>query len=224
MFASTFLSSLQFTRDRVRFYIFQFFSPLGQQENLLKWSGNTCIENILPAWKVFTFLFLRKKTRLWLYNALELQNMLVIFTILHRLLCHIWLILLAGIYGGISMGWNVKHPTKWVSYRLLYKTFWVPSLEAWLKWLHGFSIFFGSKVKVFAALLSGGSKMLFRGCVERVNIWEWGHGSGWESHPWGKSDQPLMNWTLVMAGSLGANWIATGRGRMKGERGTWVRT
>lgn len=122
--------------------------------------------------------------------------MLVIFTILHRLLCHIWLILLAGIYGGISMGWNVKHPTKWVSYRLLYKTFWVsPSLEAWLKWLHGFSIFFGSKVKVFAALLSGGSKMLFRGCVERVNIWEWGYGEGWESHPWGKSDQPLMKST-----------------------------
>lgn len=128
--------------------------------------------------------------------------MLVIFTILHRLLCHIWLILLAGIYGGISMGWNVKHPTKWVSYRLLYKTFWVsPSLEAWLKWLHGFSIFFGSKVKVFAALLSGGSNMLFRGCVERVNIWEWGHGAGWESalggsqtNLWWKALDPGGGW------------------------------
>lgn len=26
----------QFIRDRVRFYVFQFFSSLGQQENLLK--------------------------------------------------------------------------------------------------------------------------------------------------------------------------------------------
>ena len=153
--------------------------------------------------------------------------MLVIFTILHRLLCHIWLILLAGIYGGISMGWNVKHPTKWVSYRLLYKTFWVSlSLETWLKWLHGFSIFFGSNAKVFAGLLSGGSKTLFWGCMERVKIWEWGHGSGWEKPPL-EEVRPTCDekrWTLVMVGTLGANWIAIGKGRMKGERVTWVRT
>lgn len=64
----------------------------------------------------------------------------------------------------------MKHPTKWVSYRLLHKTFWVSlSLEGWLKWFHGLSIFFGSKVRAFAGLLGGGSEMVSWRCVPGFN-------------------------------------------------------
>lgn len=68
------------------------------------------------------------------------------------------------------MGWNVKHPTKWVSYRSLHETFWVSlALEGWLKWFCGFSIFFGWKVRGSVGLPGAGSKMVFWGC--RCHSW-----------------------------------------------------
>lgn len=72
------------------------------------------------------------------------------------------------------MGWNVKHPTKWVSYRSLHEAFWVSlALEGWLKWFHGFSIFFGWKVRGFVGLPGGGSRMIFWGCVCHSQVMPW---------------------------------------------------
>lgn len=108
------------------------------------------------------------------------------------------------------MGWNVKHPTKWVSYRLLHKTFQVSfALEGWLKWFRGFSIFFGWKVRGFVRLLGGGSKMVFWGCACHSEIMPWA--------PWEKSSyreakvKPLSNstdrrWSLWQW-TLGSCWI-----------------
>lgn len=94
------------------------------------------------------------------------------------------------------MGWNVKHPTKWVSYRLLHKTFWVSlPLEVWLMWFHGlrwvFVVVFDSEVRTVAGLLGGGRGFHdnFLKMSAKVNPPQSRHGSGETRHLWRESDQ-----------------------------------
>lgn len=110
----------------------------------------------------------------------------------------------------------MRHPTEWVSYRLLLKTFRVSFiLEGWLKWFCGFSIFFGWKVQGFLGLPSRGFQDGFlRMCLPLL-----GHamGSRDRNYPTGKPESNLWQTVLDRGGRFDSKPLGTAKSRQKVE-------